>query len=118
MLLEFIALLGDLFRYTKYAIKTANGISDDTYSHSINSLVYWSGQGSTPSATGWEILVSKALYIHDNNQYGSHYCDLQGEHETVIGMLSHVGDNNISNNSSLYESIEKVVKHTQHDAQV
>ena len=27
---EFTSMLGDLLRYAKYAIKTANGVSDDT----------------------------------------------------------------------------------------
>ena len=49
---EFTALLGDLLRYVKYAIKTANSVSKETYSHSKESSVYVSGQGSTASATG------------------------------------------------------------------
>ena len=53
---EFTALLGDLLWYAKYSIKTANGISKETYSHSDDSLVYGSGQGSTSLATGWEKL--------------------------------------------------------------
>ena len=31
---EFTVLLGDLLRYTKYAIKIANGLSKVTYIHS------------------------------------------------------------------------------------
>ena len=62
---EFTGLLGDLLRYAKYAIKTANRVSRDTYSHSLDSLVFGSGQGSTVSATGWEKLVSIALDMHD-----------------------------------------------------
>ena len=31
---KFTGLLEDLFRYAKYAIKTANGVSKETYSHS------------------------------------------------------------------------------------
>ena len=40
---KFTALLGDLLRYAKCAIKTANGISNETYSHSVDSPVYRSG---------------------------------------------------------------------------
>ena len=72
---EFTGLLGDLLRYAKYAIKTANGVSEDTYSHSSESPVFGSGQGSTVSATGWGKLVSIALDMHDKQRYGSQYSD-------------------------------------------
>ena len=94
---EFIGLLGDLLRYTKYAIKTVNGVSKDMYSHSSDSPVFGSGQGSTVSATGWEKLVSIALDMHDKQRYGSQYSDSQGTFKTIIGMLGFVDDNNISN---------------------
>ena len=50
---EFTGLLGDLLRYAKYAIKTAKGVSKETYSHLSESPVFGSGQGSILSATGW-----------------------------------------------------------------
>ena len=62
---EFTGLLGDLLRYEKYAIKTANGVSEDMYSHSSNSPVFGLGQESTVSATGWGKLVSIALEMHN-----------------------------------------------------
>ena len=49
---EFTGLLGDLLWYVKYAIKTANGVSNDTHSHSTESPVFGSRQGSKVSATG------------------------------------------------------------------
>ena len=61
---EFTALLSDLLRYARYAIKTANSVSNETYSHSKNSPDYGSGQGSTASATDWGKLVSLALDLH------------------------------------------------------
>ena len=65
MPVEFTGLLGDLLRYVKYAIKTANGVSKEKYSHSTESPAFGSGQGSTVSATGWDKLVSIALDMHD-----------------------------------------------------
>ena len=47
---KFTTLLGDLLRYAKYAIKTANRVSKETYSHSTESPVFGSGQGSIVSA--------------------------------------------------------------------
>ena len=70
---EFTGLLGDLLRYAKYTIKTANGVSNDTYSNSSESPVFWSKQGSTVSATGWGKLVSIALDLHDKQRFGSKY---------------------------------------------
>ena len=70
---EFTGLLGDLLRYAKYAIKTANGVSKETYSHSTDSPVFGSGQGSTVSATGWGKLVLITLDVHDRQWFGSQY---------------------------------------------
>ena len=112
---EFTRLLGDLLRYANYAIKTANGVSDDTYSHSSDSPVFGSGQGSTVSATGWGKLVSIALDMHDKQRYGSQYSDQQGTFKIFIGMLRFVDNNNISNTGGRHESIEEVEKRTQHN---
>ena len=94
---EFTGLLGDLLRYAKNAIKTANGVSKETYSHSTESPVFGSGQGSTVSATGWGKLVSIALDMHNKQRFGSQYSDPEGAFKTIIGMLGFVDDNNISN---------------------
>ena len=67
---EFTGLLGDLLRYNNYAIKTANDVSDDTYSHSSESPVFGSGQSSIVSATGWGKLVLIALNMHKNKGMG------------------------------------------------
>ena len=68
---EFTGLLGDLLRYVKYAIKTANGVSKEMYSHSTESLVFGSGQGSTVSSTGLGKLVLIALDMYDKQRFGS-----------------------------------------------
>ena len=106
---EFTGLLGDLLRYAKYAMKTANGVSKDTYSHSSASPVFGSDQGSTVSATGWGKLVSIALDMHDKQRYGLQYSDPQGTFKTIVGMLGFVDNNNISNTRERHESIEEVV---------
>ena len=107
---KFTALLGDLLQYTKYAIKTANGVSEATYSHSTDSPVYGSGQGSTASATGWGKLVSIALDLHDKQSFGLRYSDSAGTFEIIIGMLSYDDDNNISNNGAPHDSVADVIK--------
>ena len=38
--------------------------------------------------------------------------------KTIIGMLSYVDNNNISNKGAPHETIENVIKRTQHDAQL
>ena len=91
------ALIRNLLQYAKYAIKTANGASKETYSHSTQLPVFGSGQGSTVSATGWGKLVSKILGMYDKQRFGSHYSDLEELLKTIIGMLGFVDNNNISN---------------------
>ena len=59
---EFTALLGDLLGYAKHSITIANGASKKTYSHSTELPVFGSGQGSTVSATGWEISIHSIRY--------------------------------------------------------
>ena len=118
ILARFTALLGDLLLYTKYTIKIANGVSKETYSHSTESPVFGSGQGSIVSATRRGKLVTKALDMHYKQRFGSHYSDPEGFFKTIIGMLGFVDDNNISNTGEKHESIEDVIKRTQHDAQL
>ena len=93
---EFKGLLGDLLRYAKYAIKTANRVSKEIYSHSTDLPVFGSGQGSTILATGWGKLVSIALDMYDKQRFGSQYSDPERTFKTIIGMLGFVDDNNIS----------------------
>ena len=91
---EFTGLFGDLLWYAKYAIKTANGVSNDTYNNSTESPGFGSGQGSTVSATGWRKLVSIALDLCDKQRFGSQYRDPEGVFTTIFGMLGFVDNNN------------------------
>ena len=116
---KFTAILGDSLQYTKYEIKIANGASKETYSHSTQSPVFESGQGSTVSATGGgSKLVSKALDMHDKQRFGSRYSGPEGLFKTITGILGFINDNNISNTGEKHESIEDVIKRTQHNTQL
>ena len=118
MLADFTALIGNLLQYAKYTIKTVNRVSRETYSYSKESPVFGSGQSSTVSATGWGKLVSIALDMHDKQRFRSHYQDPEGSFKIIISMLGFIDDNNISNTGGKHESIEDVIKRTQHDAQL
>ena len=80
--------------------------------------MFGSGQGSTVSATGLGKLVSITLDMHEKQRFGSQYSDPEGTFKTIIGMLGFVDDNNILNTGRRHESIEDVIKQTQHDAQL
>ena len=105
-------------KYAKYAITTAKGVSKETYSHSTDSPVFGTEQGSTASATGWGKIVSIALDMHDTQRFGSYYRDKEGSFKTIIGMLGLVNDNTILDTGEKHESIEDVIKRKQHDAQL
>ena len=111
-------ILGKLLESAKYAIKTGIGISKATYQHSDESPAFGSGQGSGASAQGWGKMASKAFDAHDKFGYGCLYTDPWKTLEVMLHMLGYVDDNNITNNGADGESVEDVVKRTQHDAQL
>ena len=115
---KLTTMLGELLKVARYAIKTGIGISSETYHHSDESPAYGSGQGSGASAQGWTKLVSKLVDIHDQYGYGCKYEDPWKLYTAIIGMLGSVDDNNITNNGDEWETVQDIMKRTQHDAQL
>ena len=66
---------------------------------------------------GWGKLISIGLDLYDKQSFGLKYSDSEGTFKTIIGMLSFVDDNNISNNGPPHDTIAEAIKRTQHDAQ-
>lgn len=115
---KLTTILGKLLEAAKYAIKTGIGISKATYQHSKESPAYGSGQGSGASAQGWGKIASTAFDAHDKFGHGCLYNDPWRVCEFILGMLGYVDDNNITNNGREGETVEDVIKRTQHDAQL
>ena len=111
-------ILGTLLEAARYAIKTGIGISKETYQHSKESPAFGSGQGSGASAQGWTKMASNAFDAHDKFGHGCQYEDPWKLVIVFLHMLGYVDDNNITNNGRPGETVEDVIKRTQHDAQL
>jgi hypothetical protein len=115
---KLTTILGNLLHVAKYAIKTGIGISQETCSHTDESLAFGSGQGSAALAQGWGKIVSVLFNIHDKYGHGCKYEDPWKMYSSIIGMLGFVDDNNITNNGEEWETVQDIIVRTQQDAQL
>lgn len=81
-----------------YRIKTQLGISTEGYSHSANSPVYGTGQGSKSSALLWNVNGSTYFNEYDQRCEGAHYKDPTRKLTLKIGMAGFVDDNTSQTN--------------------
>jgi hypothetical protein len=70
---EIAKLHGVTLEKMKYHVSTALGISDASYSHSTETPVYGTGQGSCSSPSIWLQICSILFDCHNQQSYGAHY---------------------------------------------
>ena len=70
---ELASIMGDFLQYARYYVKTGIGVSTTSYSHSKDSPVFGTGQGSTASMYIWGTLVSRLVDIHERVGNGAAY---------------------------------------------
>jgi hypothetical protein len=61
-----------------YYVSTAMGISDNHYTHSMESPVYGTGQGSCASPLVWLQICSILFDCHNQKSYGANYSSPDG----------------------------------------
>ena len=78
------------------------GISNRSYSHTRESGVFGTGQGSVMSMYTWLMKISGLIGVHDKYFYGAKYLDPTGSlHDIIICILRYVNDNNFSNTGKI-----------------
>ena len=99
-------ILGDFLQQAIYKIKTAMGVSDRSYSHTRESGVFGTGQGSVMSMYSCLMQMSCIIHAHMKRSHGAKYLDPTGSLcDIIIRVLGFVDDNNISNTGEKYETI-------------
>ena len=113
------AIIGDFYEYSKYHIKTGIGVSKTYYKHTRERGTFGSGQGSSGSMYIWGMIASRLADLFEQHGYGSTYSNPSSESERLkIAILCFVDDTNLTNNGAKFETIQDILKRTQHDAQL
>ena len=119
---ELASIMGDFLQFARYYVKTGIGVSTTSYSHSNDSPVFGTGQGSTASMYIWGTLVSRLVDIHERVGHGAAYSYPDGNNgpllDIVIAILSFVDDCNLSNTGEKHETVKDILQRTQADAQL
>ena len=108
---------GSMLERAVYKIKTHLGISKSSYSHSHDSPVFGTGQGSCSSPLIWSLNGSLYFDIYDDHCNGAYYADLDGHTTLSIGMAGYVDDNSVQVNCHpSHRSL--LIGRAKHDAQL
>jgi hypothetical protein len=78
MLEEFSKSHGPLLEQMRYYVLTALGILDKSYTHSADSPVYGTGEGSCASPSIWLQICSVLFDCHNQCSYSTSYCTPDG----------------------------------------
>ena len=71
-------ILGDFLKQAISQIKTAMGISDRSYSHTRESKVFGTRQGSVMSMYSWLMKISQLIDDHMKRSHSAKYLDPTG----------------------------------------
>jgi hypothetical protein len=119
---EVIAKLhGATLAQMKYYVSTALGISEASYSHSTDSPVYGTGQGSCASPSIWLQICSVLFDCHNQRSYGANYSSPDGSIKFKTSMTGFVDDTKgqVNDMDSPYPlPLHELLAHMQADAQL
>ena len=85
-------LHGELLRLARFRTRTNNGVSETSYSHSAQSPVYGTGQGSTASPHVWLHECSQLFDIHGDSVPGCMMEPTNGGDPLEVKMVGFVDD--------------------------
>jgi hypothetical protein len=113
---------GRTLQEARYKLRTAVGISESEYSHSIQFPLYGSGQGSGNSPALWLLVISATLFdVHDKFAQGATYQDPFGVNSVQLKMSGFVDDTNASLNDWQPQhqmELDALLTILAHDAQI
>jgi hypothetical protein len=92
---EVTRIQGDIFENALYYIKIILDVSTHYYSHSVDSRVDGTGQGSAASDRAWGFNSSTYFHLQDHLSHGATYFSANGLHCIRICMTGFVDNNNL-----------------------
>ena len=89
----------ETLRLARYKVRTELGIAKEGYSHSTESPVYGTGQGSTFSGQTWTFQSSTLIDCYDQEAIPAKYSSPSGHETVTIGIAGFVDDCNGQTNN-------------------
>ena len=118
---EILGITAQTLEESKYHISTADGIAEEHYSHTSQTRVYGTGQGSTLSPSAWALVCSQLFKTHKKHAIGSVYINPDGTLRVELDMSGFVDDTKGHTNDMDFETslaAEALRKRLEHDAQL
>ena len=108
-------------RDAAFRVRTELGLAAQSYSHSSESPIYGTGQGSANSPAIWCFLSSILFDCYDTKATQAQYWDADGNNEVILGMIGFVDDCNGQTNKmdldGSPQNLQELIARSQLDAQ-
>jgi hypothetical protein len=117
---RIVALHTNTLQQAKFHLRTINGISDQSYLHSLQFPIYGSGQGSGNSPVIWLFISLTLCDVHNQVSHGASFTTPHGTETVKLAMVAFVDDSTGTYNKFQPQSepdITKMLPHAQHDCQ-
>ena len=117
---RIVALHANTLQQAKFHLRTINGISEQSYSHSLQFPIYGSGQGSGNSPAIWLFISSTLCDVHHQVSHGASFTTPHGAETVKLSMVAFVDDSTGTYNEFQPQSepdITTMLPHAQHDCQ-
>jgi hypothetical protein len=117
---RIVALHAKTLQQAKFHLRTIQGISEQSYSHSIQFPIYGSGQGSGNSPAIWLFISSTLCDVHNRISYGASFTNPAGSKTVKLSMVAFVDDSTGTYNKFQPQTepdIHEMLPHAQHDCQ-
>ena len=112
----------DTLRMATYKVRTELGIAEHGYSHSTDSPIYGTGQGSTFSGQTWGFLSSTLFDCYDSKATPATYSNPSNTIKVTIGIAGFVDDCNGQTNKFVddgsTQTTNVILRQAQNNAQI
>jgi hypothetical protein len=103
-----------------YRLRTELGLSEECYSHTEDSPIYGTGQGSGNSPMIWCFLSSALFNCYEQTAYGASYATPDKSYQMKLHMVGYVDDSNGQTNmfeENIQSQDVEILDRARHDAQ-